>query len=87
MRTLSSLFRIWPEQISDASLMARTNMNGHVFQLDAISPDSDGHRQIADTIAELFDTEINIEDFGNFGSAIPWAPKFEVYQKRHGDFR
>ena len=61
-------------KLGDASLMARTNMQGHVVQLDAIGPDSDGNRQIVDTIAELFNTEINIEDFGNFGSAIPWAP-------------
>ena len=37
-----------------------------------------------DTIAELFDTEINIEDFGNLGSAIPCAPKFEVSEKAWG---
>ena len=44
--------------LGDASLMARTNMDGHVFQLDAIHPDSDGHRKIANIIAELFNTEI-----------------------------
>jgi hypothetical protein len=45
-------------KLGDASLMARTNMDGHVFQLDAIRPDSDGHRKIANIIAELFNTEI-----------------------------
>jgi hypothetical protein len=61
-------------KLGDASLVARTNMHGHVVALKPIGPNNDGHRQIVDTIAKLFDTEINIEDFGNFGSAIPWAP-------------
>jgi hypothetical protein len=70
--------------LGDASLMARTNMDGHVFQLYAIRPDSDGHRKIANMIAELFNTEITLED-RNFGPEIPWAPKFESAEK-HGDF-
>jgi hypothetical protein len=71
-------------KLGDASLMARTNMQGHVVQLDAIGPDSDGHRQIVDTIAELFNTEITRED-SNLQSVIPWAPKFAGSEK-HGDF-
>ena len=67
-------------KLGDASLMARTNMQGHVVQLDAISPDSDGHRQIVDTIAELFNTEITPED-SNLQLVIPWAPKFKVSEK------
>jgi hypothetical protein len=63
-------------KLGDASLVARTNMNGHVVQLDAVGPDSDGNRQIVDTIGELFNTEITRED-SNLQSAIPWAPKFE----------
>ena len=70
-------------KLGDASLMARTNMQGHVVQLDAIGPDSDGHRQIVDTIAELFNTEITRED-SNLQSVIPWAPKFESSEK-HGN--
>ena len=49
-------------KLGDASLVARTNMNGHVVQLDAVGPDSDGNRQIVDTIGELFNTEITRED-------------------------
>jgi hypothetical protein len=71
-------------KLGDASLVARTNMQGHVVQLDAIGPDSDDHRQIVDTIAELFNTEITGED-SNLQSVIPWAPKFEGSEK-HGDF-
>jgi hypothetical protein len=71
-------------KLGDASLMARTNMNGHVFQLDAIRPDSDGHRKIANIIAELFNTEITLED-SNFGPEIPWVPNSR-FQKRHGNF-
>jgi hypothetical protein len=71
-------------KLGDASLMARTNMHGHVVALKSIGPNNDGHRQIVDIIAELFDTEINIEDLGNFGSAIPCAPKFEVSEKAGG---
>jgi hypothetical protein len=55
-------------------------MQGHVVQLDAIGPDSDGNRQIVDTIAELFNTEITRED-SNLQSVIPWAPKFESAEK------
>jgi hypothetical protein len=69
-------------KLGDASLMARTNMQGHVVQLDAIGPDGDGHRQIVDTIAELFNTEITRED-SNLQSVIPWAPQFESAEK-HG---
>jgi hypothetical protein len=70
--------------LGDASLMARTNMDGHVFQLDAIHPDSDGHRKIANIIAELFNTEITLED-RNFGPEIPWVANSR-FQKRHGNF-
>jgi hypothetical protein len=70
--------------LGEASLVARTNMHGHVVQLDAIGTDSDGNRQIVDTIAELFNTEITRED-SNLQSVIPWAPKFESAEK-HGDF-
>jgi hypothetical protein len=70
--------------LGDASLVARTNMHGHVVALKYIGPNNDGHRQIVDTIAELFETEINIEDFGNLGSVIPCAPKFEVSEKAWG---
>jgi hypothetical protein len=69
-------------KLGDASLMARTNMNGHVFQLDAIRPDSDGHRKIANIIAELFNTEITLED-RNFGPEIPWVPNSR-FQKGMG---
>jgi hypothetical protein len=72
-------------KLGDASLVARTNVNGHVVQLDAVGPDSDGNRQIVDTIGELFNTEITRED-SNLQSVIPWAPKFESAEK-HGDFK
>ena len=49
-------------KLGDASLVARTNMNGHVVQLDAVGPNSDGNRKIVDTIGELFNTEITRED-------------------------
>jgi hypothetical protein len=49
-------------KLGDASLVDRTNMNGHVVQLDAVGRDSDGNRQIVDTIGELFNTEITRED-------------------------
>jgi hypothetical protein len=52
--------------------------------LDAVGPDSDGNRQIVDTIGELFNTEITRED-SNLRSAIPWAPKFQSSEK-HGNF-
>jgi hypothetical protein len=71
-------------KLGDASLVARTNMHGHVVQLKSIGPDNDGHRKIANMIAELFNTEITLED-RNFGPEIPWAPKFESAEK-HGDF-
>jgi hypothetical protein len=70
--------------LGNTKMVARTNMHGHVVALKSIGPNNDGHRQIVDTIAELFDTEINIEDFGNLGSAIPWAPKFEMSEKACG---
>jgi hypothetical protein len=57
-------------KLGDASLMARTNMQGHVVQLDAVGPDSDGHRQIVDTIAELFNTEITREDSNTIGNSM-----------------
>jgi hypothetical protein len=63
--------------------MARTNMNGHVFQLDAIRPDSDGHRKIANIIAELFNTEITLED-RNFGPGNSVGTQFEVSEKAWG---
>jgi len=59
-------------------MVARTNVHGHIFKLMPISADTDGHRKIADIIAKLFDTEIDVEDFSKWGSAITWAPKFEV---------
>jgi hypothetical protein len=62
-------------------MVARTDVDGYVVQLKPVGPDNDGHGQIVDTIAELFNTEINIEDFSDFGSAIPWAPKFESSEK------
>jgi hypothetical protein len=67
-------------KLGDASLMARTNMHGHVVQLKPVGPDNHGHRRIVDTIAELFNTEITLED-SNFGSEIPWAPKSEISEK------
>jgi hypothetical protein len=71
-------------KLGDASLVARTNMHGHVVQLKPIGPDNDGHRKIADIIAKLFDTEINVEDLRNWGSALTWAPKFEISEKAWG---
>jgi hypothetical protein len=70
--------------LGNTTMVARTNVHGHVVQLIPISADSDGHRKIADIIAELFDTEIEVEDFSKWGSAIPCAPKFEVSEKAGG---
>ncbi len=64
-------------------MAARTNVQGHVVRLKPISADTDGHRKIADIIAELFDTEINVMDFSKFGSAMPWA-KFKVSESAWG---
>jgi hypothetical protein len=70
--------------LGKTKMVARTNVDGHVVQLKPISADTDGHRKIADIIANLFVTEINVEDFSSFGSAIPWAPKREVSEKAWG---
>ena len=67
-------------KLGDASLVARTNMNGHVVQLDAVGPDSDGNRQIVDTIAELFNTEITLEGSQVWpGNSV--GTQFEVSEK------
>jgi hypothetical protein len=65
-------------------MVARTNVHGHVVKLMPISADTDGHCKIVDIIAKLFDTEIDVEDFSKWGSAITWAPKFEVSEKDWG---
>ena len=70
--------------LGNTKMLARTNWQGHVVQLKPVSADADGHRKIAAIIAELFDTEINVEDFSSFGSAIPWALKREVSEKAWG---
>jgi hypothetical protein len=64
--------------LGTTKMVARTNVHGHVVKLMPIGADTDGHRKIADIIAKLFDTEIDVEDFSKWGSAITWAPKFEV---------
>jgi hypothetical protein len=67
--------------LGTTKMVARTNEHGHVVKLMPIGADTDGHRKIADIIAKLFDTEIDVEDFSKWGSAITWAPKFEVSEK------
>jgi hypothetical protein len=64
--------------LGTTKMVARTNVHGHVVKLMPVSADTDGHRKIADIIAKLFDTEIDVEDFSKWVSAITWAPKFEV---------
>jgi hypothetical protein len=64
--------------LGTTKMVARTNVHGHAVKLMPIGADTDGHRKIADIIAKLFDTEIDVEDFSKWGSAITWAPKFEV---------
>jgi hypothetical protein len=63
--------------LGKTKMVARTNWQDHVVQLKPISADADGHRKIVAIIAELFDTEIEVEDFSHWGSAMPWA-KFKV---------
>jgi hypothetical protein len=65
--------------LGKTKMVARTNWQGHVVQLKPTSADADGHRKIAAIIAELFDTEIEVEDFSHWGSAMPWA-KFKVLE-------
>jgi hypothetical protein len=69
--------------LGKTKMVARTNWQGHVVQLKPISADADGHRKIAAIIAELFDTEIEVEDFSHWGSAMPWA-KFKVSENSWG---
>jgi hypothetical protein len=71
-------------RLGTTKMVARTNVHGHVVKLMPISADTDGYRKIADIIAKLFDTEIDVEDFSKWGSAITWAPKFEVSEKTWG---
>jgi hypothetical protein len=70
--------------LGTTKMVARTNVHGHVVKLMPIGAETDGHRKIADIIAKLFDTEIDVEDFSKWGSAITWAPKFEVSEKTRG---
>jgi hypothetical protein len=70
--------------LGNTKMLARTNVHGHVVKLMPVSADTDGHRKIADIIAELFDTEIEVEDFSHWGSALTWAPKFEISEKDWG---
>jgi hypothetical protein len=65
-------YRIW---FGEIKMVARTNSHGHIVELTPVDSLSDGHRQLADKIAGLFDTGITVQDYSKFGSGIPWAKK------------
>ena len=47
--------------LDETEMVAHTNVLGHVVELEPVSADTDGHRRIADLIAETFHTEIDVE--------------------------
>jgi hypothetical protein len=56
--------------LGETEMVAHTNVHGHVVELKPISADTDGHRSIADLIAETFDTKIDVEDSGRVVPAL-----------------
>jgi hypothetical protein len=71
-------YRIW---FGDIKMAARTNCDGHVVRLVPVDDLTDGHRQLADKIAGLFNAGITVEDFTMWGSGIPWARELWAKQQ------
>lgn len=71
-------FRLW---FGDVKMVARTNSNGHVVRLVPVDTLVEGHGQLADFIATLFDTTITVEDFSEWGSGITWARELWAKQQ------
>jgi hypothetical protein len=65
--------RIWFENLR---MIAKVNRKGRVICLKPLDAHTELHFQLAEGIAMLFGTKVEVEDLSEWGSGLPWLKAF-----------